>query len=131
MTPTYWSKEKSLTNLRNQCVSYRTMWEQLQGNTITIAICCAEWLYYTTWKKQAETRFIEPRAFAQNVEFLLVFSGSNITSGEASSKIWSCYANFKSLSLFISLEIDCFHGQLTRKYLHSMTKLSRWLRYWI
>ena len=23
--------------------------------------------------------------------------------------VWSCYANFKS-SLFISLEIDCFHG---------------------
>jgi hypothetical protein len=49
--------------------------------------------------------------------------------GEASPKIWSCYAHFKS-SLFISLEIDCFHGQLTRKYLHSMTKLSGWLRYW-
>jgi hypothetical protein len=31
------------------------------------------------------------------------------TSGEASPTIWSCYANFKS-SLFISLEIDCFHG---------------------
>ena len=50
-------------------------------------------------------------------------------SGEASPKIWSCYAHFKS-SLFISLEIDCFHGQLTRKYLPSMTKLSGWLRYW-
>ena len=31
-------------------------------------------------------------------------------SGEASLKIWSCYANFKSLSLFISLEIHCFYG---------------------
>ena len=30
--------------------------------------------------------------------------------GEASPIIWSCYANYKSLSLFISLEIDCFHG---------------------
>ena len=29
--------------------------------------------------------------------------------------------------LFISLEIDCFHGVWTRKYLHSMTKLSGWL----
>jgi hypothetical protein len=28
--------------------------------------------------------------------------------GEASPIIWSCYANYKSL--FISLEIDCFHG---------------------
>jgi hypothetical protein len=44
---------------------------------------------------------------------------SVISSGEASLKIWSCYANFKS-SLLISLEIDCFHGLLTRKYLHSM-----------
>ena len=29
-------------------------------------------------------------------------------SGEANPTIWSCYANFKSL--FISLEIYCFHG---------------------
>jgi hypothetical protein len=49
-------------------------------------------------------------------------------SGEASPTISSCYANFKS-SLFISLEIDCFHGLWTRKYLHSMTKLSGWLRH--
>jgi hypothetical protein len=35
------------------------------------------------------------------------------TSGVASPTIWSCYANFKSLSLLISLEIDCFHGLLT------------------
>jgi hypothetical protein len=28
------------------------------------------------------------------------------------------------LSLFISLEIDCFHGVGTRKYLHSMIELS-------
>jgi hypothetical protein len=47
-------------------------------------------------------------------------------SGVASPTIWSCYANIKSLSLFISLEIDCFHGLWTRKYLHSMTKLSGW-----
>ncbi len=31
-------------------------------------------------------------------------------SGEASPTIWSCYANLRSLSLFISLEIDCFLG---------------------
>jgi hypothetical protein len=30
---------------------------------------------------------------------------------------------------FISLEIDCFHSQWTRKYLHSGTKSSGWLRY--
>ena len=36
--------------------------------------------------------------------------------------IWSCYANLRSLSLFISLEIDCFLGLWTQKYLHSMTK---------
>ena len=33
----------------------------------------------------------------------------SLCSGVASPTIWSCYANFKS-SLFISLEIDCFHG---------------------
>jgi hypothetical protein len=48
-------------------------------------------------------------------------------SGEASPTIWPCYANFKSLSLFISSEIDCFHRLWTWKYLHSMTKLSGWL----
>ena len=37
-------------------------------------------------------------------------AGSYGVSGVASPTIWSCYANFKSLSLFISLEIDCFHG---------------------
>jgi hypothetical protein len=47
---------------------------------------------------------------------------SSALSGVASPTIWSCYANIKSLSLFISLEIDCFHGLWTRKYLHSMTK---------
>ena len=52
-------------------------------------------------------------------------------SGIASPTIWSCYANFKPLSLLISLEIDCFHGLWTRKYLHSMTKLSGWLRHWL
>jgi hypothetical protein len=41
----------------------------------------------------------------------VLFSGHfSTSSGEASPTIWSCYANFKSLSLFISLEIDCFHG---------------------
>ena len=29
----------------------------------------------------------------------------------------------------ISLEVDCFHSQYTRKYLHSGTKSSGWLRY--
>ena len=38
------------------------------------------------------------------------------------------YANFKVLALFISLEIDCFQSQKTRKYLHSRTKSSDWLR---
>ncbi len=32
------------------------------------------------------------------------------SSGEASPTIWSCYANLRSSSLFISLEIDCFLG---------------------
>ena len=49
-------------------------------------------------------------------------------SGEASLKIWSCYANFKS-SLFNSLKMHCFYGLWTQKYLHSMTKLSGWLRH--
>jgi hypothetical protein len=48
-------------------------------------------------------------------------------SGEASPTIWSCYANFKSS---ISLEIYCFHGLWTWKYLHSMAKLSSWLHHW-
>ena len=38
---------------------------------------------------------------------------------------------FHIIIIFISLEIDCFHGLWTRKYLHSMTKLSGWLRHWI
>jgi hypothetical protein len=37
------------------------------------------------------------------------------------------YANFKSL--LISLKNDCFHGLWTQKYLHSMTRLSGWLRH--
>jgi hypothetical protein len=49
-----------------------------------------------------------------------------IRSGVASPPIWSRYANFKS-SLFISLEIDCFYSQWTRKYLHSGTKSAGWL----
>ena len=36
---------------------------------------------------------------------------------------------FKIIIIFISLEIDCFHSQWTRKYLHSGTKSSGWLRY--
>ena len=36
--------------------------------------------------------------------------GLKPSSGEASLTIWSCYANFKSFSLFISLEIACFHS---------------------
>jgi hypothetical protein len=39
-------------------------------------------------------------------------------------------ASSKLLSLFISLEIECFHSQWTQKYLHSGTKSSGWLRYW-
>ena len=31
-------------------------------------------------------------------------------SGHASPTIWSCYANFQSLSLYISLEINRFRG---------------------
>ena len=48
-------------------------------------------------------------------------------SGEASPTTWLWYAHFKSLSLFISLENDCFYGLMhawTQKYLHSITKLS-------
>ena len=56
-------------------------------------------------------------------------------SGEASPTIWSCYANFKSLSLFISLEFDCFYSLWTQKYLHSMTTeivgLAQWALYHI
>ena len=36
---------------------------------------------------------------------------------------------FKSLSLFISLEIDSFYNLQTQKKLHSMTKLSGGLRH--
>jgi hypothetical protein len=60
-----------------------------------------------------------------------MFSGMDMSSGEVSPTIWSCYANFKWLSLFISLEIYCVHGLWTWKYLQSMTKLSGWLRHWI
>ena len=35
----------------------------------------------------------------------------HVSSGVASPKIKSRYANFKLLSLFIYLEIDCFHSQ--------------------
>ena len=40
----------------------------------------------------------------------------------ASLKMYSCYVNFKSLSLFISLEIHCFYSLWTQKYLHSRSK---------
>jgi hypothetical protein len=54
-----------------------------------------------------------------------------IHSDVASPTIQSRYANSKSLSLFISSEMDCFHSQWTQKYLHSGTKLSGWLSYWL
>jgi hypothetical protein len=50
-------------------------------------------------------------AFHANKYILLekqVLMCISIFSGVASPSIWSRYANFKSLSLFISLEIDCF-----------------------
>jgi hypothetical protein len=47
--------------------------------------------------------------------------------GVDSPPIWSRYANFKSL--FISLEIDCFHRQWTWTNMHSGTKSAGWLRY--
>jgi hypothetical protein len=42
---------------------------------------------------------------------LRVFQRPQIASGVASPTISSRYANSKLLSLFISLEIDCFHSQ--------------------
>ena len=36
---------------------------------------------------------------------------NDTTAGAASSTIYSRYENFKLLSLFISLETDCFHSQ--------------------
>ena len=33
-----------------------------------------------------------------------------VFSGDASPTIWSCYANFQSLSSYISLEINRFRG---------------------
>ncbi len=53
-----------------------------------------------------------PIVFAS--DFYQVYNGENafklVRSGEASPTIWSCYANLRELSLFISLEIDCFLG---------------------
>jgi len=54
-----------------------------------------------------------------NINFIglyFYFENSLQGSGEASQKIWLCHANFKSLSLFICLEIHCFYGLWTRKY---------------
>ena len=62
------------------------------------------------------------------VLLLLVFS-IPWCSGEASPTIWSCYANF-------SVFIDCENNPFLQKWimimilnLHSMTKLSGWIRY--
>jgi hypothetical protein len=78
------------------------------------------------WRVQVVAGYqrIEPHALTRQ-ELAMAWA-----SGEASPTIWSCYANFKSI--FIYLHIDCFHGVWiwTRKYLHSMTKLSGWLRHW-
>ena len=45
--------------------------------------------------------------------------------------IWSMLSKFKSLSMFISLEIDCFYGLYSTNIeifaYSSMTKLSGWL----
>jgi hypothetical protein len=53
-----------------------------------------------------------------------------LNSGEASPTVWSCYAN-------ISVFIDRKNNQFLKKWimimiynLHSMTKLSGWLRHW-
>jgi uncharacterized membrane protein (DUF106 family) len=55
-----------------------------------------------------------------------------LISSVASLKIYSCYVNFKALSLFISLEIHwhCFYSLWTQKYLHSRSKYSGWLCHW-
>ena len=49
------------------------------------------------------------------------------SSGEVSPKFGHGNANFKSLLIY--LDIDCFYGLSTQKYLHSMTKLTEWLRH--
>ena len=51
-------------------------------------------------------------------------------SGEASPTIWSCYANF---SVFIDRIRNQFLKEMNNDNdlnLHSMTKLSGWLRHW-
>jgi hypothetical protein len=47
-----------------------------------------------------------------------------VCSSVASLKIYSCYVNFKAVSLFISLEIHCFYSLWTQNYLHSRSKYS-------
>jgi hypothetical protein len=54
-----------------------------------------------------------------------------ISSGVASPKIWSCYAN---IPVFIDRENKRFLKKwimIMMWYLHSMTKLSGWLRHWL
>ena len=55
-------------------------------------------------------------------QFLNPVSETKTTSSVASLKMYSCYVNFKALSLFISLEIHCFYSLWTQKYLHSRSK---------
>ena len=52
--------------------------------------------------------------------YISPLSSLDAGSGEASPTIWSCYANLRSLSLFISLEIEVYeHRNIC---MHSMTK---------
>lgn len=41
-----------------------------------------------------------------HVVYIITEIGYQYTSGEDRSTIWSCYTKFKSLLLFITLEID-------------------------
>ena len=62
--------------------------------------------------------------------FLLpMFDFVSLPSSLASPTILSRHANLEFLSLFISLEIDCYSQSVNLKYLHSGTKPSDWLRY--
>ena len=47
-------------------------------------------------------------------KFIAALKRCESYSGQASVKIWSRYANFKSWSLFISKQIHCFYGLWTR-----------------
>lgn len=51
-----------------------------------------------------------------------IFSTKLKSSGTANSQVRSPYVKFFIITLFISLEIDCFYGEWTPKYLNTTNK---------